>query len=319
MFDRLVRLVGAGSAVVLSGAGISTESGIPDYRGPTGRARPAAPMTFGEFTSAPAARQRYWARSFVGLPAIQRARPNAGHRSVARLQRAGLINGVITQNVDGLHQAAGSHPVIELHGSLERVRCLACAALSDRDELDARLQEANPQLAALRAGLLVGGAREVAGEQAGDEPAGASVRPDGDVDLPTSLVESFRVVDCLDCGAGPLKPEVVFFGESVPAQRVAACYGMVDAASVLLVLGSSLTVASGYRFVLRAVERGIPVAIVNQGSTRGDRHADCRVDAPLGATLTELVRRLDRDVADCAADYAAVRQSGIHHGSSQFG
>ncbi|HST47352.1 NAD-dependent protein deacetylase [Jatrophihabitans sp.] len=264
----LAREINNGGVLVLSGAGLSTESGIPDYRGPTGRLHPATPMTFQEFTASPAARRRYWARSHRGWQRIEQAEPNHGHQAVARLQRAGLLSGVITQNVDGLHQAAGARDVIELHGGLNRVTCLSCRATSDRDELDERLVAANP------------GAREAL-------DAGP-VKPDGDVELAESEIASFRLVDCLDCGAGPLKPDVVFFGENVPPERVARCYALVEASRLLLVLGSSLTVASGFRFVRRAAARGIAVAIINQGATRGDSLADVLLDGPLGAVLPAL-------------------------------
>jgi len=265
---RLAELVSGGQVLVVSGAGLSTESGIPDYRGPTGRRHPATPMTFQEFTGSAAARQRYWARSHRGWQRIAQARPNSGHQAVGRLQRAGLLSGVITQNVDGLHQAGGARGVIELHGGLDRVVCLACRAISPREELDERLAEANPR------------AREL--------PVDGPVKPDGDVELAEVEIEAFRVVDCLDCGAGPLKPDVVFFGENVPAERVAHCYALVEASRLLLVLGSSLTVASGFRFVRRAAARGIPVAIVNQGATRGDPLADVVLDLPLGQLLPVL-------------------------------
>jgi NAD-dependent SIR2 family protein deacetylase len=265
---RLVRLMRGGEVLVLSGAGLSTESGIPDYRGPTGRRNPATPMTYQEFTGSAAARQRYWARSHRGWQRILDAQPNSGHQAVGRLERAGLLSGVVTQNVDGLHQAGGARGVIELHGGLDRVICLACRAISPRHELDERLAEANPQ------------AREA--------QASGPVKPDGDVELAESDIESFRVVDCLDCGAGPLKPDVVFFGENVPPERVARCYALVEASRLLLVLGSSLTVASGFRFVRRAAARGIPVAIVNQGATRGDPLAEVLLDCPLGQVLPAL-------------------------------
>jgi NAD-dependent SIR2 family protein deacetylase len=270
---RLTGLVAGGEVLVLSGAGLSTESGIPDYRGPTGRARPATPMTYAEFTGQPAARQRYWARSHRGWQAIVRAAPNDGHRAVAALQQRGLLAGVITQNVDGLHQAAGAYPVIELHGGLDRVICLACKAISERDELHGRLVEINP---------------------AASEPVAGPVKPDGDLELDRAAVAGFRLVDCLDCGGGPLKPDVVFFGENVPAGRLAACYQLLERSRLLLVLGSSLTVASGFRFVRRADRLGIPVAIVNQGETRGDPYARLKIDAPLGQTLTALSWELAR-------------------------
>ena len=264
---RLTELVGGGAVVVLSGAGISTESGIPDYRGPSGAAlRRHAPMTFQAFRDDPVARRRYWARSHVGWQLMSRAEPNAGHRAVAELERRGLVDGTVTQNVDGLHQAAGSREVVDLHGRLDRVVCLACGATSDRVALRARLDEANREWrATVRA-----------------------VNPDGDVDLPDEQLDSFVVVDCLECG-GLLKPDVVYFGENVPVPRVVASYALVDGAALLLVLGTSLTVFSGRRFVVRAAAAGIPVAIVNDGATRGDDHAAVRIAAPLGATLTALV------------------------------
>jgi NAD-dependent SIR2 family protein deacetylase len=269
--DALTALIGGGGVVVLSGAGLSTESGIPDYRGPTGQSRRATPMTYQAFTRDQLARRRYWARSHLGWRAITRAAANDGHRAVARLQRLGLLAGIVTQNVDGLHQAAGARDVIELHGGLDRVICVDCGQTSPREDLDRRLREANADFAAVA----------------------LAVNPDGDVDLPPEAVEAFRMVDCARC-AGMLKPDVVFFGENVPRERVQACLSLVEGSRALLVLGSSLTVMSGRRFVLRAVRHGIPVAIVNQGGTRGDDCALVRVDAPLGEVLTELARRLER-------------------------
>lgn len=267
--DALAGLVAAGGVVVLSGAGLSTESGIPDYRGPSGVARRHTPMTYQTFTGDPQARRRYWARSHLGWRTIARAVPNDGHRAVAGLQRAGLVDAVITQNVDGLHTAAGSPQVVELHGRLDEVVCLDCGNHTSREELDRRLREANP----------------------GFDAAVTAVNPDGDVELPDEAVAGFRVVDCSFCGTGTLKPDVVFFGETVPASRVARCFDLVRRARSLLVLGSSLTVMSGRRFVLRAAKQGIPVAIVNQGPTRGDGYAAFTVDAPLGEVLPALLER----------------------------
>ncbi|MFD2765173.1 NAD-dependent protein deacetylase [Micromonospora eburnea] len=279
-FDALTRLVAAGDVVVLSGAGLSTESGIPDYRGPSGAARRHTPMTFQAFTGDPDARRRYWARSHLGWRLIARAAPNAGHRAVAWLQHAGLVGGVITQNVDGLHTAAGSTGVIELHGRLDEVVCLDCGNLTSREELDRRLREANPGFVA-----------QV-----------ARVNPDGDVDLPDEVVAGFRTVDCGICGTGMLKPDVVFFGETVPAPRVADCFALVERARAVLVLGSSLAVMSGRRFVIRAAKLGIPVAIVNQGPTRGDGHATVTVDGPLGEVLPALVDRVTGPAATIGVD-----------------
>ncbi len=272
--EELTDRLAAGGVVVLSGAGLSTESGIPDYRGPTGAARRGSPMTFQTFTGDPAARRRYWARSHVGWRTIGAARPNAGHRAVAALQGRGALAGVITQNVDGLHQAAGARDVVELHGNLARVVCLDCGEHTGRAELDARLTAANEGFAA----------------------AVLAVNPDGDVDLDDAVLDGFTTVGCRRC-AGVLKPDVVFFGESVPAARVQRCFALVESARAVLVLGSSLTVMSGRRFVLRAAKCGVPVAIVNQGATRGDPYAALTVDAPLGDVLPELVRRLDERAA----------------------
>ena len=268
--DALADLLTAGDAVVLSGAGLSTDSGIPDYRGATGSLRRHTPMTYQTFTRDPRGRHRYWARSFVGWRQIRGARPNAGHRAVADLQAAGLVDAVITQNVDGLHQAGGARDVVELHGGLDRTVCLACGDLAGRAELDERLQVVNPTFG----------------------PRVDEVNPDGDAELPDELLDGFVMVGCLACGGGPLKPDVVFFGETVPRDRVERCFALVEQAAGLVVLGSSLTVMSGYRFVLRAAKLGIPVAIVNVGPTRGDAKADIRVDAPLGLVLPELAQRL---------------------------
>ena len=266
----LATLLGEGGALVLTGAGMSTDSGIPDYRGPSSAARRHAPMTWEAFVGDPVARHRYWARSHVGWPQIAGARPNDAHRAVASLQRAGLLHGVITQNVDGLHQAAGARDVVELHGGLDRTVCLGCGDVASRADLDLRLEAANPDF----------GART-------DE-----INPDGDAELPDEVLDGFVMVDCLGCGGGVLKPDVVFFGETVPRDRVDHCFDLVERAGSLLVLGSSLTVMSGYRFVLRAAKLGIPVAIVNAGPTRGDAKADVRVDAPLGVVLPTLAARL---------------------------
>jgi NAD-dependent SIR2 family protein deacetylase len=265
--QSLTDLVAGGAVVVLSGAGLSTESGIPDYRGPTGLARGATPVTFQEFVASAAVRQRYWARSHVGWRHIARAEPNTGHRSVATLESAGLVDGVITQNVDGLHAAAGSRHVVDLHGRLDRVVCLDCRRTSRRDELHLRLRRANENW----------------------ESQAIQLRPDGDAVITPDDIARFLVVDCDDCG-GLLKPDVVFFGENVPKPRVTRCYEMVDAAHALLVLGSSLAVMSGYRFVRHAARLGVPVAIINQGTTRGDDHATLRIDAALGDTLARVVR-----------------------------
>lgn len=267
--EALVALLRSRDVLVLTGAGISTESGIPDYRGPDGERR-VTPMQHREFVGSSEARQRYWARAFVGWRNFSSAGPNAGHEAVTRLQRAGHVGAVITQNVDGLHQRAGTEHVIELHGSLARVVCLSCGERSSRWDLDDRIARDNPGYAA----------------------TGGEIRPDGDVSLHELDVAAFVAPRCLDCGEDTLKPDVVFFGDAVPKPRVEHCFALTDAAPALLVLGSSLAVFSGYRFVRRAAAAGIPVGLVTRGPTRADGDVDVRLDAPLGETLTAVVERL---------------------------
>lgn len=221
---------------VLSGAGCSTASGIPDYRDDSGTWKHRQPMPFAEFTASAAARQRYWARSFAGWRRIAAATPNAAHAALAELEARGSVRTVITQNVDGLHRRAGSRNVIDLHGVLHRVRCLGCAAITPRDALQARLERLN---AAWRA-------------------APARLAPDGDVRLRDTDVLDFVIADCDDCG-GILKPDVVFFGEPVPPERVADAGARLLASDALLVVGSSLMVLSGFRFARMANEAGLPV------------------------------------------------------------
>jgi NAD-dependent SIR2 family protein deacetylase len=268
--DEVVATVAARGVVVLSGAGLSTESGIPDYRGEAGSLRRHTPMTYEDFVGSEEGRRRYWARSHVGWRTIARANPNSGHHAVAALREQGYLSGVITQNVDGLQQVAGTPDVVELHGSLDRVICLGCRRRSPREDLDRRLRAANPHF---------GG-------------AATRINPDGDVELAQEAVQGFHLVACTDCGSGVLKPDVVFFGENVPRPRVQQCYRLVDEAAAVLVLGSSLTVMSGLRFVRHAATAGKPVLIVNKGETRGDQYATVRVDLPLGQALTELTARL---------------------------
>jgi len=268
-YEGLVELLRAGQVTILTGAGLSTESGIPDYRGPDGKRR-VVPMTYGEFVASPANRQRYWARSFVGWRRFAGATPNDGHTAVSDLQRFGLLRAIITQNVDGLHQMAGACDVLELHGNLALARCLDCGETTRRAELDLRLSEANPHF------------EEMAGE----------IRPDGDFALSEEAVAGFHPPRCLVCQSDRVKPDVVFFGESVPKSLVERCFSHVDASLGLVVLGSSLQVMSGYRFVLRASASGIPVAIVTRGPSRGDEKATVRLDSPLGVTLSRVVQDL---------------------------
>jgi NAD-dependent deacetylase sirtuin 4 len=260
-----------GSTVcVLTGAGCSTESGIPDYRGPGTMARARNPIQHRQFEQDAAWRARYWARSALGWPRVAGARPNPAHRALAELGWP-----IVTQNVDRLHHKAGSPVVIELHGALAEVVCLGCGSRVARDDFQVELLAANPGLA-----------RRVAADPAG---LGVEAAPDGDAELDGLAV----VPACRSCG-GVLKPDVVFFGGNVPRERVDAASERVRTASALLVVGSSLTVFSGYRFVKRAAEWGIPVAIVNLGPTRGDPLAAMRVDAPAGELLPELARALGR-------------------------
>lgn len=267
--SSLVRLCEGKRIVALAGAGLSTDSGIPDYRGPETARRARNPMQARQFHSDPLARARYWARSMHGWPRMAAARPNVGHTSLAMLENAGHLLGIITQNVDGLHQAAGSRRVVELHGALSRVRCLSCSRIELRKNVQERLLAENPQWA----------------------NHAVPIAPDGDADLDGQLFGEFRVPECLECG-GVLKPDVVFFGENVLPKVKDDAFGLFDEAEVLLVVGSSLTVFSGFRFVRRAQERGIAVAIVNLGPTRGDDLSNVRLDARLGYVLPKLAEAL---------------------------
>lgn len=269
--DSLVQLVRGRRVVALTGAGCSTESGIPDYRGPDTPPRLRPPIQHREFVDHAEIRRRYWARSALGWGQFSSARPNPAHAALAELEQRGAIAGVITQNVDSLHGAAGSRSVVELHGALARVRCLDCGALISRDALQARIVAANP-------GWF-------------DRARSVELAPDGDSELPDDLAAAFAVVACEPCG-GTLMPDVVFFGGSVPRPTLDAAWSLFDRAEVLLVVGSSLTVFSGYRFVRRAAERGVPVAIVNRGPTRGDGHAALRIDVRAGLALPVLADAL---------------------------
>ncbi len=274
--DRAAALLLDGGFVALTGAGMSTDSGIPDYRGPGAVNR--SPMTYDEFRSGPRARQHYWARSYVGWTRMRDAHPNAGHVALARLQQGGACRGLITQNVDGLHERAGSPGVIALHGRLSDVVCLDCGAVGPRRELQHRMETINP-------GWLE---RQV---------TTAADRPDGDVEIADT--DGFHVPACETCG-GVLKPDVVYFGESVPKPRVQRCYDLVDTAPALLVLGSSLTVMSGLRFVRYAAKAGTPVVIVNRGETRGDPLATVALHHGTSEFLATLLTRVSDPVAQGA-------------------
>src|SRR5579871_2372739 len=275
--EALRALLGGRRSVALTGAGCSTESGIPDYRG-AGRAGPKNPIQHDAFIRRADVRQRYWARATLGWERFKDARPNAAHLALAALEEAGLLTGVITQNVDRLHHQAGSRRVVELHGALADVRCLSCDAHEPRAALQARLVAANPDWLARAADEL-------------GRAAQAALRPDGDAELSAETIAAFAVVDCAVCG-GPLKPEVVFFGGTVPEATLAPAWTMLESAEALLVVGSSLTVYSGFRFVRRAHELGLPIGIVNLGPTRGDHLARARMAAPAGEALSRLVRAL---------------------------
>jgi len=267
---ELVALLTGRRVAVLTGAGISTDSGIPDYRGPD--SPPANPMTIRQFTSSREFRQRYWARNHLGWRHMARAEPNAGHRALAALEDAGVVTGLITQNVDLLHTKAGSRAVIDLHGSYARVVCLDCGHTLSRAALAEMLEAANPGFT--RRAETVGG---------------LAVAPDADAIVTDT--GSFRFVDCPRC-AGMLKPDIVYFGETVAKEIVEQAYSIIDGSEALLVAGSSLTVFSGYRFVRHAAARDIPVAILNRGPTRGDELATVKVDAGCSPILTLLAEEL---------------------------
>lgn len=257
---------------VLTGAGCSTDSGIPAYRDRDGVWRHQRPMTYQMFISDPQSRARYWRRSASGYPHVRATVPNSAHRALAALSRlpeSRRVNLLVTQNVDGLHQKASSPDVLELHGGLSEVICLRCRSVWSRDSYQMELLDANSGLE-----LLVG-----------------SVKPDGDVALSEDGLERFVVPECLSCG-GIIKPHVVFFGEGVPAERVRRANDELGRSDLLMVVGSSLAVFSGYRFAKAAAQRGMPIVVINQGITRADPLATLRIDAPCGPTLDALTQAL---------------------------
>lgn len=268
-FPALVDLLRGQRLTVLTGAGCSTESGIPDYRGPETRRKARNPIQYRAFIDDPAGRVRYWSRSAIGWPRFRQSRPNAAHHALAVLETEGVVRGVITQNVDRLHQAAGNQRVVELHGALEDVRCLGCGAMEHRDRLQERILDLNP----------------------GWDAQAVDFAPDGDAELTGPATPTFQVPACLSCD-GILKPNVVFFGESVPRETVDDAWRLFDESDALLVVGSSLAVYSGYRFVREAARRRKPVAIVNLGETRGDAEAWVRVDGRCGTVLPALAEAL---------------------------
>ncbi len=261
--------------VVLTGAGCSEPSGIPDYRDANGDWKHRKPMTFAEFTGSAAARRRYWAGSLRGWPRVRDARANAAHLALARLEDAGRVVRLVTQNVDGLHQRAGSRRVVDLHGRLDTVECLACGATLLREDVQSLLLAWNPQFVGVSA---------PAGPPDGVD---GEVRPDGDTHV-ASAPDDLQIPDCRDCG-GVLKPSVVFFGENVPKYRVTESFAALAQADAVLVVGSSLMVYSGYRFVRAAREAGRPVAVVNLGRTRADPDVSLKIEDDCASLLAEVV------------------------------
>jgi NAD-dependent SIR2 family protein deacetylase len=254
---------------VLTGAGCSTESGIPDYRDANGEWKRQRPMEFRPFVRDPLMRSRYWARSLIGWRSFGSASPNAAHHALARLEHAGPVGLLVTQNVDGLHQAAGSRRVIDLHGRLDRVACMGCRHTSARSAWQHHLKELNASWAGL------------------DAP----IAPDGDADLDGLDFSGFVVPSCPRCG-GVVKPDVVFFGENVPPWRHAQASAALATSDAMLVVGSSLMVHSGYRYALAASRRRVPIAAVNLGRTRADHLMTLKVSAPVGTTLEQVATTL---------------------------
>ncbi|WP_223690556.1 Sir2 family NAD-dependent protein deacetylase [Leifsonia poae] len=264
--DEAVDILAGRTFSVLTGAGVSTDSGIPDYRGEGAPTR--TPMTFQQFLASETFSKRYWAGSHLGYRRFAAAAPNAGHRALAELESAGAANGVITQNVDGLHKQAGSRKVVDLHGAMDRVLCLACGQVFARESISARIEAANPWL---------------------DTAGAVEIAPDGDAIV--TDIDAFVVPECTVCG-GRLKPDVVFFGEFIPAEKYREASALVRSSDALLIAGSSLVVNSGIRLLEEARRRRLPIVIVNRGATKGDSRATVKLEAGTTETLVELARRL---------------------------
>ncbi|CAN5152513.1 hypothetical protein BH09ACT5_BH09ACT5_08050 [soil metagenome] len=265
-FEAAVSALKGRTVAVLTGAGVSTDSGIPDYRGEGAPVR--SPMTFQQFLADLDYRKRYWAGSHLGWKRFSSASPNAGHRALADLELAGIVDGIITQNVDGLHLRAGSRRVVDLHGSMDRVVCLTCGQYYARGGIADQIALANPWL---------------------DEPEAVELSPDGDVEIRD--VAAFLLPECSVCG-GILKPDVVFFGEFVPREKFAEASALLQSADALLIAGSSLVVNSGVRLLDQASRRKVPIVIVNRGVTKGDGRASVKIDAGTSETLVSLLERL---------------------------
>ena len=276
MSERLNEFVaGHRRLFVLTGAGIGTASGIPDYRDASGQWKHQKPMDYRDFVATRAARQRYWARSYYGWQRFNQASPNAAHAALARLEQLGLLVATVTQNVDGLHQRAGSRQVTELHGSLATVSCLNCAHSIERASMQQALLARNPKLV------------NVSGEMAADGDARLQAFDESDLDIP----------HCEIC-AGIMKPAVVFFGEAVPAKRVQYCRDRLSESDALLVVGSSLMVYSGFRFIREAIQQGIPVVAINRGKTRADDLLTDKFEVDCASALESVLQHLDPIVAD---------------------
>ena len=270
--DTLVQAMAEDKFLVLTGAGISTPSGIPDYRDSDGVRRGRQPMMYQEFLSAPESRRRYWARAMLGWPRVRLARPNAAHQALATLQQRGRISDLITQNVDTLHDQAGSHDVIELHGSLHRVLCLDCGQRSPRDEIQRQMEAENPYLSGVD----------------------AVQAPDGDTLLDPAFEARFQVPQCPHCAGERMKPDVVFFGENVAQATAARAMAAAENAAGLLVIGSSLMAYSAFRLCRVIAERGKPLMAINLGKTRADELLDLKIEGSCDALLPWIVEKLER-------------------------
>ncbi len=264
--DELKAQLAPGNVFVLSGAGVSTDSGIPGYRDENGTWKGRAPIQYRDFVGSESVRKRYWARSSLGFPLISNAAPNAAHRALSALEARALLSLLVTQNVDGLHRRAGSQNLVDLHGRLDQVRCLGCEALTSREALQSELLDRNPEFA----------------------QASATFKPDGDAEPEDVDYERFRIAACTACG-GMLKPHVVFFGESVPKERVQQAMSALESSRLLLIVGSSLMVFSGYRFARAAARLGLPIVIVNRGVTRADELSALKLNGDVGAILSAVV------------------------------